>query len=328
MPFRDDRPAQDAGLLERFVELTSALALPGDVPGRSCALALLTATGDPQTLASTVHRTEQYLRTLASEMAGLTIDPTLSRVLAAQLAARGDEPIAFVKEVVRVREMFRVARLRQGGLYGVLGIQMLRLALGGAAIQAHHLRRLRELYVELRGHHWLLTGPDDYPTCALLVEAEGTPAQLGQRAEDLYQGLRRDAGQPRGEALQTTANLLCLSELAPDEIVERYGRLLAQLPAAGVPIGGLSSDCIALLCFVATSVRTLTSVVLDSTVAVGHALDRATPEANAPLACMLLFAQTVGRRRGPILDAKLLLDTYAVVRSREAASAVQGGVGP
>ena len=327
MAFRDDlRPLsvpQDP--LQRFVALHDALDADrgwlGDrVPLRYAAITMLTTPGDPAAIASSIRECHADFGRRLKWYSG--IDTSIRMVLAAQLVKYGDTPAAFLAEVDRVKAMFRDQGLRRGGVYEVLGTLVLRRALRGEMASAEQVERFGEIYAQLKRHHWFLTGPDDYPACAMLVGHSGTPSEIGDGVEAVYQALRHDADLWRGNALQTAANVLYLSGLRPEEIARRFAEIAAGIKAAGYRVGQMDYDEIAVLCFLAVPTDKLVAVVMDYQRTIVESLKWVDRTMGLSLAASLAFVRLVGEHEqlGPLADAKLMLDMQAVVAARQAAA--------
>ncbi|MCA9704414.1 MAG: DUF4003 family protein [Myxococcales bacterium] len=326
-PFRDDLVPVELpdDPLARFVVLHEALdagrRFMGDrVPLRYAAITVLTTPGEPRALAEAIRAAHEELGRSFGWFT--TVESSVRMVLAAQLVKYGDSPAAFVAELTRARALLRQARLRRGGVYEVLAVLVLRRVLGGAPIQAEHVLRFGGIYQQLKRHHWLLTGPDDYPACAMLVGQPGPPKQVGDEVEAIFQALRRDAKLWSGEPLQTAASVLALSRLAPAEAAQRFVQISAGLQARGYRVRQRDYDEVAVLCFLATPVDKIVGSVLGYLDRIRESLRWVGKPMGLSLATSLAFVRLVGddARRGPLADAKLLLDMQAIVAARQAAA--------
>lgn len=327
-PFRDDlRPVElPADPLDRFVALHDALDADrgwfGDrVPLRYAAITMLTTPGEPDRVAAAIRQHHHELGKGLGWRSG--VDGSVRMVLAAQLTKYEDSPAEFLAEVERVRQLMRTMKVRRGGVYEVLGTLVLRRVLRGEPVQAEHVHRFREIYAQLKRHHWFLTGPDDYPACAMLVGRAGTPVQIGDGVEAVYQALRRDADLWRGQALQTAANVLYLSGLEAHEIARRFAELARGLREAGYRVGQRDYDEVAVLCFLASPVDKLVATVMEYLEAIRGSLKWVDKAMGMSLASSLAFVRLVGGHEtlGTVADAKLLLDMQAIVTARQAAAA-------
>lgn len=331
MAFRDrttsasaPEPFLAADPFARFQELYAALT-PGrgvfndTAPLRLAAINLVTCPGDPTALAATFYARDEALRRRLGWLSDT--NPAVRRVLASQLVKYGDDPDAFLDEVERVRALFRDQGLRRGGVFETLSVLVLRRCLGGAAIEAAHVARLGRLYAAMKSHHWWLTGPEDFPACAMLVAAEGEPEAIGAGIEAIYQALQTRAALWAGDPLQTAANVLYLSGADPLEIAGRFASLAEQFRGAGAKIGQPEYDDLAVLCFLALPSERIVASVMDirGRLAAGKWF---TDRGDFGLASNLAFVALIGNddARGPLADAKLLLDMQMIVVARQAAT--------
>jgi hypothetical protein len=332
MPFRSDAAPPPTALyapadpLERYKELYAALAVPASwlsdkVPLRLASVCLLTTPGDATLLAATLRRRDADLRVRLGWLT--SVAPAVRLLLSAQMVKYGDDPDAFVDEVERVREMFRAVELRRGSVYEALAVLVLRRVNAGGPISLAQVERLRDIYAAMKRHHWFLTGPEDFPACAMLVGRPEDPTTIGDGTDAIYRALLERADLWRGDSLQTAANLLYLAGVEPATIAERYALILAGFREAGTRIGQAQYDELAILCFLAWPVERIVSVVAgfrerlrerNSTLGKTEALN---------LAASLAFVHIAGQdgALGPIADAKLLLDMQAIVTARAASGA-------
>lgn len=321
MSFRDQHavPGPAADPFARFQALFAALEdLGGNGDSlRLVAINLLGVPGEPDAIAEQVRECDHEL---AQRFGWWSSTPgDTRRVLASQLVKTGDRADAFVAEVDRVAALFRDVGVRRGGVYETLAALVLRRALGGAPATRAHVERFAAIYAEMKRYHWWLTGPEDFPACAMMVGCEGTPADIGAGIEAIYRALHERAGLWQGNALQTAANILYLTRLGALEIAERFALVVQQFRAAGAKIGQQEYDDLAILCFLALPVERIVANVLAIR-------DRLTASrwwsrrGDLGLAANLAFVHLVGENGalGPLADAKLLLDIQALVAARQA----------
>jgi hypothetical protein len=331
MPFRSDAtgPALYAppDPLERFQAVYAALAAQGSwlsdkVALRLAAVSLITSAGDPALLASSTHRRDAELRVRLGWLSGIA--PSLRVLLAAQMVKYADNADAFADEVDRVREMFRAVHLRNGHAYEALAILVLRRIHAGKPIELADVERLRAIYEAMKRHHWFLTGPEDLPTCAMLVARPGTPTEIGDGTDALYRALHARADLWRGDSLQTAANMLYLAGVEPPVIVERFATILAGFREAGTRIGQEQYDELAILCFLARPTDKIVAEVVEFREKLKSTVSRLSRTDALNLAASLAFIHIAGQdpdSLGPVADIKLLLDMQAIVAARAAASA-------
>ncbi len=327
MPFRspeDEAPGLSlpADPLAHFEVLLNALDagrgwLQDKVSLRLAAVALLITPGDPGRLAATTRSTSAVLKERLGLFSG--VDEAVRLVIAAQLVKSGDHPDVFVDELTRVREMLRAAGLRRGGVYEVFAVLVLRRVVG--AIEPAHIDRFAQIYAAMKKHHWWLTGPEDFPACAMLVARPGDPEAMGAGIDEIYRALHDRAGLARGDALQTAANLLYLGGVEDDTIAARFALLMQGFRAAGLSVGREDYDELAILTFVAQPVDHVVGTVTELQ---GQLRERLRWLGKGPalsLAASLAFVRLAGQgtELGTLADAKLLLDMQAIVTARQAA---------
>lgn len=330
MPFRDDDAAPTIQLpadpLTRFAELHQALDaertwLQDKVPLRLAAVCLITTPGDPTELAAAIRRNDAALSARVNWLNSVLSD-SVRILIAAQLVKHGDEPDRYLDEVERVRAMFRAADLRQGYSYEYLAVLVLRQVLGGRAVESHHVDRFRAIYQAMKRYHWFLTGPEDFPACAMFVGRPADPAEIGAGTDAMYRALHEHADLWRGEQLQTAANVLYLGGLAPREAAERFALLMTAFRAAGARVGINQYDELAILCFLPWPVEKIVEVVMQFHDHLRGTVSWLGKAEALSLAVGLAFTRLAGSERalGPLADAKLLLDMQAIIVARTAAA--------
>lgn len=329
MAFRSDPRAPSGGAfvdpLARFRELFAALDEPSSVltdrvPLRLAAINLVTVGGDPERIAADFYACDADLAARLGMFTGT--DPAIRRVIASQLIKSGDTPAAFVAEVERVRALFREHRLRRGGVFETLAVLVLRRALRGAAIEPPHVERFQAIYEAMKRHHWWLTGPEDFPACAMLVTRPGEPAAIGDGIEAIYRTLRARADLWPGDSLQTAANVLYVSGAPAHDLADRFALLVAGFRAQTITIGIAEYDDLAMLCMLPLPIERLVETVADYRQQLGAS--RWLPSrGHFTLATNLAFVHLVGSDAalGPLADAKLLLDMQAITAARQASGA-------
>lgn len=330
MPFRSDAtgpaPLAPSDPLERFQALYAAFTahaswLSDKVALRLAAVALITTPGDPTLLAAATHRRDAELR---ARLGWITsISSSLTVLIAAQLVKYGDDANHFTDEVERVREMFREVHLRRDHAYETLAVLVLRRLQAGRPIERSQALRLRDIYTAMKRHHWFLTGPEDIPTCALLVAHPGTPGEIGDGADALYRALHARADLTRGDSLQTAANLLYLAGVEPTVLVDRFTTILAGFRDSGTRIGSEQYDELAVLCFLARPAAKIVALVSDYRDRLKPGIPWLGRSDALNLAANLAVADIASQdpdALGPLPDIKLLLDMQAIVISRAAAA--------
>ncbi len=326
MPFRnleseDHVLVLPADPLARFEQLLTALDagrgwMQDKIAVRLAAIALLITPGDAGRLAATTRSVSAVLQERFGTFSG--VDESVRLVIAAQLVKAGDEPDPFVDDLERVRELFRAAGLRRGGVYEVLAVLVLRRVVG--TIGPAQVERFQEIYKAMKAHHWWLTGPEDFPACAMLVGLPGEPAAMGAGIDEIYKALHEQAGLARGDALQTAANMLYLGGVEASTIAGRFALLMANFRGAGAPIGKNEYDELAILCFVAQPAEHVVASVIELRDQLRERLRWLSKNAALSLAASLAFVRLAGESGAltTLADAKLLLDMQAIVTARQA----------
>jgi hypothetical protein len=329
MPFRGHDGKQLAAYVDplaRFFELEAAFdaerGFLGDhVPLRLVAANLVLSPGEATEIASEVRTLTEQLRERLAFFS--QVSPAIQLLAAAVVLQRGDQPEALLAEVTRVRGMMRELRMRREEVYEFVAILALRIRNALAPIEQPQVQRLHDIYAQMKKHHWFLTGPEDYPACAFLVGQARSPQEIAARANAVYEGLRTRANAWRGDPLQTASNMLVLSPLEPDELVDRFVTLATEFDAAGIRIRQAEYDEVAVLCFLAQPANRIVEAVVDYTTQIRERLRWANKATAFGLAGNLAFVRLLGNdpELGALADAKALLDMQTVIAARQAAAA-------
>jgi Protein of unknown function (DUF4003) len=329
MPFRGHDGKQLAAYVDplaRFFELEAAFdaerGFLGDhVPLRLVAANLVLSPGDPAEIASRVRALTEQLRERLAFFS--QVSPAIQLLAAAVVLQRGDQPEALLAEVTRVRKMMRELRMRREEVYEFVAILAMRIRNALAPIEQPQVQRLHDIYAQMKAHHWFLTGPEDYPACAFLAGQDRSPQEIGVRANAVYEGLRTRANAWRGDPLQTASNMLVLSPLEPDELVDRFVTLATELDAAGIRVRQAEYDEVAVLCFLAQPAKLIVEAVVDYTTQIRERLRWANKPTAFGLAANLAFVRLLGNdpELGALADAKALLDMQTIIAARQAAAA-------
>ena len=288
-------------------------------PLRFAALTAVTCPGEPQEVAEAIRDMAAAVKERAGWFGQLR--SPLRFILSAMLVQRGDDAGAFLAEVERVRGMFRDVGLRRGGIYETMAIWVLRADAGLEPVAFEAVERMRAIYEVMKAYHWWLTNPDDFPACAILVGQEGTPEAIGAAIEQIYQALH-DFGGSRGNPLQTAANLLYLSRLAPTEAARRFHALADGFRAAGVAIWQSDYDELAILTFLDHPTDRIVECVLDRRRDMTALSPKPDRSLTFNLAASITFLELVqcDRELEQITDAKALLDMQAIINAQQAAA--------
>lgn len=330
MPFRSDEPTASvyapSDPLARFSDIHAALDserrwLGDRVPLRMAAVCLITTPGDAGALAAA---TRQQDAALHARLGWLTsVDASVRMLIAAQMVKHRDDPNRFIDDTERVRALFRAAGLRRGGVYEILAVLVLRRVLGRTPIDAAHIERFQAIYEAMKRHHWWLTGPEDFPACAMLLGRPEDPATIGAGTDALYQALYERNKLWRGNSLQTAANVLYLAGAGPVELADRFALLLAGFRGGGARIGPEQYDELAILCFLAWPVERVLATVLEYRSELLATQSWVGKAGALNLAASLAFVRIAGvdGALGPLADAKLLLDMQAIAAARQSSAA-------
>ncbi|MEZ4379755.1 MAG: DUF4003 family protein [Nannocystaceae bacterium] len=330
MPFRSDAQETEhhhlpADPLARFMEIHGALEggkrwWEDSIPLRLAAITMVTTRGEPTALAASIRACDEAFQEALPWYTGISASVRL--ILSAQLVKYGDSVDAFLAEVARMRGLFREVGMRRDEVHEALAVLVLRRVLGGAEAQVAEVSRLKAIYEEMKRYHWFLTGPEDFPACAMLVGRPGEPAAIGAGIEAIYQTLHRRAGLWQGDPLQTAANVLYLSGLEADEIAERFTAMMTAFRDAGARVGSREYDELAILCFLAQPIAKIVESVVEFRERLQAALSWTSKASAFNLAASLAFVRLVGRdvELGTLGDAKLILDMQAIVAARQAAA--------
>ena len=330
VPFRSD--AQEtahhflpADPLSRFIALHGALEATSrwwqdGIPLRLAAITMVTSRGEPTAVSAAIRAVDEEMQGRIPWYSGISASVRL--ILSAQLVKYGDSADAFLDEVERMRGLFREVGLRRDDVHEALAVLVLRRVLRGEPADLEVVSRMAAIYEEMKRYHWFLTGPEDFPACAMLVGRPGTPEEIGAGIEAIYQALHRGAGLWQGDPLQTAANVLYLSGLEASEIAERFTLLMQGFRDAGARMGQREYDELAILCFVAQPIPTIVASVMEFTQRLKAALSWTSQASAFNLAASLAFVRLVGTdvELGALADAKLLLDMQAIVAARAAAA--------
>jgi hypothetical protein len=289
-------------------------------PLRFAAMAALTCPGTPRSVAAGIRRIGENLRAESGWFGRL--DPRLRFIVAAMLLAHGDKARSFLAEVKRVRGMFRTAKMRRAAAYETMAILILRTRAQQTAITETTIRRFKAIYDEMKRHHWWLTGPDDFPACAILTGQDESPTRIGETIEEIYQSLRSH-GFSRGDPLQTAANILYLARLDGYKAAQRYHRLAEGFRNNRVAIWQSDYDELAILTFLNHPPHRIVDHVLKNREAMKAIRPKPDRSLTFNLAASITFLELVrvDRHLEVITDAKALLDMQAIINAQQAAAA-------
>jgi len=291
---------------------------------RFAAVAAVTCPETPEGVAKTIRGVAEELRKGARWYGELR--SSIRFVVSALLVNAGDDPARFLAEVDRVRALFRERNLRRGGGYEVISVLLLRQEARLEPIPEASVARFQAIYEEMKRHHWWLTGPEDFPFCALLAGARGGPMEIGDTMEALYQALHTES-LSAGDPLQTAASILALSGVEPRIAAQRFRDLVDAFRQTGVAIWQSDYDELAVLSFLDAPARDVADHVLRRREAMEALRPKPDRLVTFNLASSVAFLELAGTDPATkeLIDAKALKDLQAVINAQRAAAAAAAG---
>lgn len=287
---------------------------------RFSAIAAITCPGEPTEVATKILAVADEIKAKVGWFGDLR--SSLRFIVSAMLVMNEDSVSDFLEETKRVHAMFRTAKLRNGGIYETMAILILRMVFFKAPVQMETLVRFKAIYEEMKKYHWWLTGPDDFPACAILVTQKESPEQIGFVIEKIYQELKL-RGFTTGDYLQTAANILYLTHTEPIEIAERYSNLATAFRRAGVRMWQSDYDELAILSFLESTPEVIVEKVLDYREKVKDLHPKPNSTLTFNLAASITFLELIrlNKKLKTVSDVKTLLDMQAIINAAAAASA-------
>lgn len=330
MPFRDPTAARVGGFdpLQRVGELFAAFdaerGVFGDrAPLRLGAVMLASVPGAAGELTQRVRACAARLDALYGGWFS-SVDRSVSFVIAATLVRSGEPVESFVDAIARVRAQMDQLGVRRGGVHSLIAAMVLRHVVQAEPGEAEVVR-MRQIHERMKHHHWFLTGPEDLAACAMLVARPGTPQEIGDHVEAIYQRLAAAPKIWAGDELQTAANVLGLIELAPDEVATRFVELASCLRERGVKVRGGDYDEVAVLTFLPRSAPQIAERVVAMRERILAELSWYETSMATNLAADLVFVEFLQGDDDPriaaLARAKFVLDMQAIVAMRQAAAA-------
>jgi hypothetical protein len=308
--------------LKRFTEIYNALNaergwFADATPLRFAAIAAIVIPGNAREVAADIRAVADEL----AERAGWfgELNGSIRFIVAAMLVANEDSAADFMAEKDRIRSLFREAKMSRGGTYEMITALIMRGA-DKYRPEAKDVQRLQAIHKAMSQHQWWLTSVDDYPACAILSGREQSPKEISQYAEDIYQAIHA-VGFSRGNALQSAANLLCLTDDSPKVIANRFAELAEAFRLRGTRVWQNEYDEIAILAFLAEPSSEIVTQVLDNQRRIRELSPRPSRSLAFNLSSSIAFAQLVHARAScePISDAKALMDMQAIIAAQHAA---------
>ena len=311
--------------LARFHEIHDALNAErrwwqGASTLRFAAITAMTCPGNGHSVATEIRRISERIKEESGWFGSLNSD--LCFIVAVMLLQQGDTAVGFLNEVKRVREMFRELSLRRDGVFETMAILVMRISAELKPVQKATVRRFQSIYEEMKRHHWWLTGPDDFPACAILACRSESPLEIGAAIERIYQALRAK-GFKAGDPLQTAANLLYLANEQPREIAMRYRDLADGFEHANVSMWQSDYDELAILSFLGHPARVVVDRVVQHREVMKSLRPRPDRSLTFNLASSVAFLDLVkvDSDLKSITDAKALMDMQAIIQAQQAAAA-------
>lgn len=288
---------------------------------RYAAIAAMCCEGEPGEVASAIRATARELKKLAGWFGELRSE--LRFVFAAILRLKGDRASVFTAEIDRVRKMFREVGVRRDATYEMLAILVMRSGLNLEPISTPLVQRFKDMYDEMKNYQWWLTSTDDFPACAMLALRDEPIGLMGQQIELIYQGLRRE-GLSRGNDLQSSANLLYLSEGRAELAVGRVGELIRRFKIRGETIRRTDYDEMAILSFLLNDPQEIIERVVSYRDQVRQLKPRPDKRLAFNLGANIAFLDLMrfDDELLSISQTKLIVDVQAVVAAQRATAAV------
>lgn len=318
------KPCLPENPLYRFRDLYEALNadrgwFEGASALRFAAMTSVTCPGSPAAIASSIRAMAEDIKRLSGWFGSL--NSPLRFIVSAILVQNGDRAEEFLDEVERARDLFRQAGLRRGGIYETMAILILRMQNELAPVTADAVARFKAIYEVMKRYHWWLTGPDDFPACAILVGQEAAPEEMGAAIEAIYQALSK-SGLSTGDPLQTAANLLYLARLDPAVVARRYCDLAEGFRQSDVAIWQSDYDELAILTFLKQAPQQVVQRVLDHRRAIAALSPRPDRSMTFNLAAGTAFVELVQLDEDleSVTDAKALMDMQSIINAQQAAA--------
>jgi len=287
---------------------------------RFAAMAALCSEGEPNRIASEIRELADDLKKRSGWFGDMRSD--LRFVIAAVLRLRGDRAAAFHDEVERVRTMFREAGVRRDSTYELLAILVMRCGLDLAPIDKELVRRLKEMYEEMKRYQWWLTGTDDLPACGMLALRDEPIGLMAQRIEQIYQGLHLQ-GFAKCNELQSCSNLLYLAEGRAELAAERAGTLFREFWERKVRIRRADYDELTILSFLLDDSKEIIDRVLAHRDRLRELKPRPDKQLAFSIAATITFLELMqsDSELMSISHVKLIVDVQAVIAAQRAAAA-------
>jgi hypothetical protein len=310
--------------LARFREIYQALNarrgwLESATPLQFSALSLITTPGEPDDIAAGLYALAEDLQKRTGWFGDLR-SPTRF-LIAANLLRAGESAEMFCAAVADASEIFREQDLRRGSAYEAIAILMLRQQDPHGRVHARQVTRFRAIYRMMKSYHWWLTGPDDYPACALLGAREERPHEIGRRVEAFYLKLK-EMGLSAGDDLQTVSHILYFNPTADDEVLVRFQSLHDGFRAAGISMQRSDYDEIAILTFLDHDAAAVVGRVMEHREVMAALKPNPGRSLTFSLACGTAFLELAKLTPAleSVAEARLLKQLEDIVQAQSAAA--------
>lgn len=310
---------------QRFVEIYSELNQRRRWHQGASALrfAALSAIVVPESPKAVADKLLQQAEALAKESGWFgELNSELRFIVGAILIAHNDSAEAFLVEAKRVHSLFRAESLRNGGIYETMAILLLRVQVELQPIKIESIQRFKELYNEMKRHHWWLTGPEDFPACAILTHQELSAAEIGIKIEEIFQALRI-VGFSSGDPLQTAANMLYLAKRPAQQLAAQFRDLAGAFKSRGVSLYQSDYDELAILCLLEHDTDEIVQCTLRHRITMASLRPKPDRSMTFSLAASVTFLEMLRADidAGTISNAKALMDMQNVIQAQQAAAA-------
>jgi len=198
-------------------------------------------------------------------------------VIAAVLVQTNTKVVDFLHDYKRLEEILDQVGFKHGGRYEPITLLILRMNAGHRVFTMLEAERLKNIYKHMKSFHWWITGVDDLPACAALLQLPGNAEVITAEAEGVYQRLLA-LGLHGGSDLQNAVYILLLSEVRADDAASRFMRLLRQLEVKDIAILPAHYDGLSVL----SMLEQPAGVIVDRLMAVESELDLCRPDIKGP----------------------------------------------
>ena len=313
--------------MERFKEIYEVLwgartVFSGDSPAalRFAAVTAVTCPGEPEEVAAGIRDKAEEIKQGVSWFANLR--SPLRFIISALLLLHDDEVTEFLAEVERVGKLFREKKLRRGAIYETIAVLLFRIGRDLKPVDEELVVRFKSVYEAMKKYHWWLTGPDDFPACALLALQPESPREIGETVERIYQALCAQKFR-RCNPLQTAANMLYLARLEPKEAATRFGLLAAEMRKGGIRVHAYDYDKLAALSFLNHPPGRIVEKILALHAETKELRPKPPAHLCLSLATSIAFLELVQRDQDLeiISDARALVNMQQVIQAQQACAA-------